>query len=148
MTTSIWETSIWPSCAQNLKTLGSGNSRSSASDTTRYSAYGFLFTFCRKMCIYLEQFVSATVSKMVRPMLRDRCQLTSVLSICNVGVLWPNGWMDQDATWYGGRPRPKQHCDCVRWGPSSSPPHGKVHISRHFLADVNCGQTVAHLSNC
>jgi len=21
--------------------------------------------------------------------------------------LWPNGWMDQDATWYGGRPRPK-----------------------------------------
>jgi len=21
-------------------------------------------------------------------------------------LLWPNGWMDQDATWYGGRPRP------------------------------------------
>jgi len=20
--------------------------------------------------------------------------------------LWPNGWMHQDATWYGGRPRP------------------------------------------
>ena len=19
-------------------------------------------------------------------------------------LLWPNGWMDQDATWYGGRP--------------------------------------------
>jgi len=33
-------------------------------------------------------------------------------------VLWPNGWMDQDATWYGGRPRPRPHC--VRWGPSSS----------------------------
>ena len=31
--------------------------------------------------------------------------------------LWPNGWMDQDATWYGGRPRPKRHC--VRWGLSS-----------------------------
>jgi len=29
----------------------------------------------------------------------------------------PNGWMDQDATWYGGRPRPRQNC--VRWGPSS-----------------------------
>jgi len=26
-------------------------------------------------------------------------------------------WMDQDATWYGGRPRPRPHC--VRWGPSS-----------------------------
>jgi len=21
-------------------------------------------------------------------------------------LLWPNSWMDQDATWYGGRPRP------------------------------------------
>jgi len=27
---------------------------------------------------------------------------------CNVGVLWPNGWMDHDAAWYGPRPRP--HC--------------------------------------
>ena len=25
-------------------------------------------------------------------------------------LLWPNGWMDQDAIWYGGRPRPKPHC--------------------------------------
>jgi len=31
-------------------------------------------------------------------------------------LLWPNGWMDQDATWYGGRPRPRRHC--VRLGPS------------------------------
>jgi len=30
-------------------------------------------------------------------------------------VLLPNGWMDQDATWYGGRPRPRPHY--VRWGP-------------------------------
>jgi len=22
-------------------------------------------------------------------------------------LLWPNGWVDQDATWYGGRPRPR-----------------------------------------
>jgi len=32
----------------------------------------------------------------------------SCLSICNVGVLPPNGWMDQDGTWYGGRPRPRR----------------------------------------
>jgi len=32
-------------------------------------------------------------------------------------LLWLNGWMDQDATWYGGRPRPRPHC--VIWGPSS-----------------------------
>ena len=27
------------------------------------------------------------------------CYRTVVLSVSNVGVLWPNGWMDQDATW-------------------------------------------------
>ena len=37
-------------------------------------------------------------------------------------VLWPNGWMDQDATCYGGRIRPRRHC--VRWGPSSAPKRG------------------------
>jgi len=31
----------------------------------------------------------------------------------------PNGWMDQDATCYGGRHRPRQLC--VRWGPSWAP---------------------------
>jgi len=25
-------------------------------------------------------------------------------------LLWPNGWMDPCATWYGGRPRPRRHC--------------------------------------
>jgi len=25
-------------------------------------------------------------------------------------LLWPNGWMDQDTTWYGDRPRPRRHC--------------------------------------
>jgi len=32
-------------------------------------------------------------------------------------LLRPNGSMDQDAIWYGGRPRPWRHC--VTWGPSS-----------------------------
>ena len=31
-------------------------------------------------------------------------------------LLWPNSWMDKDATWYGGRPRPRR-C-CVTWGPA------------------------------
>ena len=31
--------------------------------------------------------------------------------------LWPNGWMDQDGTWHGGRPQRRRHC--VTWGPSS-----------------------------
>jgi len=29
---------------------------------------------------------------------------------------WPNDWVNQDATWYGGGSRPRPHC--VRWGPS------------------------------
>jgi len=37
-------------------------------------------------------------------------------------LLWPNGWMDDDATWYGGRPRPRPHC--ARWRPSSPPEKG------------------------
>jgi len=51
----------------------------------------------------------------------DLCYRTVVLSVClvsNVGVLWPNGWVDQNATWYGGRPRPRP--DSVRWDPASS----------------------------
>jgi len=32
-------------------------------------------------------------------------------------LLWPDGWMDQDATWYGGRSRPRPHY--VRCGPRS-----------------------------
>jgi len=53
-------------------------------------------------------------------MLSDRC--LSCLSVCDVGALWPNGWMDQDETWHAGRPRPRTHC--VRWGPSSPSPKG------------------------
>jgi len=54
------------------------------------------------------------------------CYRTAVcpacLSVCDDSVLWPNGWMDQHATWYGGRPLPRPHC--VRWGPNSLPTKG------------------------
>jgi len=44
--------------------------------------------------------------------------------VCNVGVLWPNGWTDQGETWHAGRPRTWPHC--VRWGPSyPSPKRGQ-----------------------
>jgi len=32
-------------------------------------------------------------------------------------LLWPNGWMDEDATLYGSRPRPRPYC--IRREPSS-----------------------------
>jgi len=64
-----------------------------------------------------------TACKMLRPMLSDHS-----LSVCDVGILWPNGWMDQDATWYSGRPWPRQHC--VRWGLRSRPQkRGTAHSS-------------------
>jgi len=46
----------------------------------------------------------ATICKTVRPMLSDRC--LSVLSVCDIRALWPNGWTDQDETWHVARPRP------------------------------------------
>ena len=47
---------------------------------------------------------------------------------------WPIGWMDQDATWYGGRPRPWLHC--ARWRPSPPP---KRDTTPQFSAHVCCG---------
>jgi len=54
-------------------------------------------------------------------------------------LLWPNGCMDQDATWYGGRPRPIRHC--VRRGRPSCPQKKRIHPSPpNCFAHVYCGQ--------
>jgi len=52
-------------------------------------------------------------------------------------LLWQNCWMDQDATWYGGRPWPRPLS--VGWGPSS-PSSIRGH-SPKFSAHFYCGQT-------
>jgi len=52
-------------------------------------------------------------------------------------MLWPNGWMDQDAAWYEGKPRSRLHC--VTWGPSSPSQKGQA---PQFSAHVYCDQTV------
>ena len=44
-------------------------------------------------------------------------QRSTAPSIFGPCLLWLNGCMDQDATWYGGTPRPRPHC--IRWEPSS-----------------------------
>jgi len=41
-------------------------------------------------------------------------------------LLWPNGWTDQDATWYKDRPQPRSHC--VRWGTTSPKEHSSPPI--------------------
>jgi len=51
-------------------------------------------------------------------------------------LLWANGLMDQDAAWYGGRPRRWPHC--VRWGPSSPPPKGAKPLPN--CRPICCGQ--------
>jgi len=60
-----------------------------------------------------------TVSKTVCPVLSDCCLSCTV---CDIGVLWPNSWMDQDETWHLGRPLPCPHS--VRWESNSPSPKG------------------------
>ena len=56
-------------------------------------------------------------------------------------LLWPNGWMHQDATWYGGRPQPWGLW--VRWGPIPPPKREAEAGGRvpQFSAHGYCGQT-------
>jgi len=70
------------------------------------------------MCIIMQNFmlIGETVAEILRffgrPFVKRfalRYQTVvclSVLSVCNVGILWPNGYTDQDETWNAGRPRP------------------------------------------
>jgi len=54
-------------------------------------------------------------------------------------LLWQNGCMHQDGTWYGGRPQPRRLC--VRWGPSYSQKKRAHPTPTQSLAHVYCGQT-------
>jgi len=67
-------------------------------------------------------------------MLSYRC--LCCLSVCDVGVLWPNGWMDQDKTWRGGRLGPGHS---VLDG-DPAPPQKRTQPLQ-FSAHVRSGQT-------
>jgi len=54
-------------------------------------------------------------------------------------LLWPNGCMHQNATWYRARPRPRRLC--VRWGPRSPLPQRGT--DPQFSAYICCGQMAA-----
>jgi len=58
-------------------------------------------------------------------------------------LLWPNGWMDEDATWYGSRPRRRPHCikgfPALRERGTTPPPS---------FRPMSIVATVAHLSYC
>jgi len=68
------------------------------------------------------------------------------LPIFDLFLLWPNGWMHQDATRYGGRLQPRRVC--VRWGPSPSPKGGgvpfpilRVAVENFEIGPAVCGTT-------
>jgi len=59
-----------------------------------------------------------------------------VCPVCNVGVLWPNGWIDQDETWHTVRP-----AQATLWQMRTQlPPKERGH-SPQFSAYGCCGQT-------
>ena len=68
--------------------------------------------------------------------------------VCDVGVLWPNGWMDQDATWYGGWPWPRPLC--VRWEPNSPTERGTSEPHTHTFQPTLLwhGRPSQQLLNC
>jgi len=88
----------------------------------KYFRMNFIFNFQQMLflsitplpirIVVILHYYWATVCKTVRFMLSDRCPVClSVLSACNVGILWPNGnWMDRDETWHVVRPRPRPQC--------------------------------------
>ena len=60
-------------------------------------------------------------------------------------LLWPNGWIDQNANWYDGRPRPRPHC--VTWRPSS-PKRGTHPNFRPMSIVANGRPSQLLLSSC
>jgi len=66
------------------------------------------------------------------PLLKNGAEvLSAILGSC---VLWPIGWMDEDATCYGSRPRSRPHC--IRRSPSSCERGSAAPL---FSAYVYCG---------
>ena len=60
-------------------------------------------------------------------------------------LLWPTGWMDEDATWYGNRPRPGH---IVLHGTQLSPSPAKGAQQPPSFWPMSVVATVARLSYC
>jgi len=90
-----------PSCVWHAENAGRENRRSSKRGRKHAVHGGNMGVKMRKetAASIKSQWFWATVWKTVRPMLSDRCLscpvLSVCLSVCNVGVLWPNGLTDQ-----------------------------------------------------
>jgi len=69
-----------------------------------------------KLMIQLIQISSSSIPVFGRPFVRRFALsyrtvvcLSCSLSVCNIGVLQPNGWMDQDETWHASLPSPRRY---------------------------------------
>jgi len=79
-------------------------------------------TFSRSALLSMGVFGRPFVKRFAQCYQTVVCRVLSCLCVCDVGVFWLNGWMDQDETWHAGRPRPWPHY--VRWDSSSPSPKG------------------------
>jgi len=75
---------------------------------------------CRRLSLFLKQFGRPFVKRFA--LCYQSVVYLSVCPVCNVGVLWPDGWMDQDETRHAGSPR--LWSQCIRWGPTCPSPKG------------------------
>jgi len=71
------------------------------------------------------------------------CPVLSVCPVCDIGVLRPKGWMDQDETWHTDRPRPWPQC--VTWGLRYPSPKGAQSPSL-FSTRICCGQMARRIN--
>ena len=72
---------------------------------------------CGQMAGWIKMSLSREVGLSSSDIVSDGDQAPTIFGRC---LLWPNGWMDQDATWYGSGPQPRPHY--VRRGHSSTSP--------------------------
>ena len=78
--------------------------------------------FQTKQLVEFVRRYRASSERTVRPTVcmsttKQQFVLIFLRSECHPTLLWPNGWMDEDATWYGSRPPRRPHC--IRRVPSA-----------------------------
>ena len=69
------------------------------------------------------------------------CLSCAVCPVCDVGVLWPNCWTDQDETRHAARSRPRPHC--VTWASSSHTKRGTSSAPHLKFTGAGCALTFA-----
>jgi len=90
--------------------------------TTFFTFFYFRHVLVRFSNVFVRPFVKRFVLSYRTVVCLSWSWSGHVCSVCpvyDVGVLWLNGWIDQDETWHAGRPR-----HSVRWGPSSPTERG------------------------